>query len=279
MNPLYRIALIAAILHPFACGAYGQTGGTVSGTVQSSTNQPTYATMRLPRPTQGQVIRGVPYSAEQVSDQTQTLADGTHITQKTEVTKLFRDSEGRSRTERPMFRGMNPTLDDLMIVEIVDPVSGFGYILDPYNHVAHRFAPPEGVGGPARSDEIRAVPSATVKPLTPAPPRTDRPEVSTESLGSQIIEGVNAEGRRITRTLPVGMIGNDRPLVSVTESWSSPELRITILTKNSDPRRGESVTRMRNIDRSEPDPALFRMPADYQVVDENGECEIKIVRP
>lgn len=282
MKSLYRIVLIAATLHLLTCGAYGQAGGTgsVSVSVQSSTNQPTYATLRLPRPTQGQVIRGMPYSAEQVFDQTQTLADGTHITQKTEVTKLFRDSEGRSRTERPMFRGMNAALDDLTIVEIIDPVTGFGYILDPYNYVAHRFAPREGVGGPARySDEVRVVPSATVHPLTPAPSRTDRPEVSTESLGSQIVEGVNAEGRRITRTLPVGMIGNDRPLVSVTESWFSPEMRITILSKSSDPRRGESVTRLRNIDRSEPDPALFRMPPDYQVVDENGDCKIKIVRP
>jgi hypothetical protein len=63
------------------------------------------------------------------------------------------------------------------------------------------------------------------------------------------------------------------------ESWFSPELRITVLTKNSDPRMGESVTQLRNIERSEPDPALFRVPPDYQVVDDSGEAEIKIVRP
>lgn len=113
----------------------------------------------------------------------------------------------------------------------------------------------------------------------PCAPQTDRPEVSTESLGSQVIEGVNVEGRKITRTLPAGMMGNDRPLVSVTESWFSPELRITVLTKHSDPRIGESVMQLRNIDRAEPDSSLFRAPPDYQVVDENGECEIKIVRP
>ena len=288
MNPLYRIVLIGATLHLLTCGAYGQAGtGTLSVSVQSAPNQPAYATARLPRPTQGQVIRGMPYSAEQVSDQTQTLADGTHITQKTQVTKLFRDSEGRSRTERSLFRGMNGTFDGLTIVEIVDPVSGFAYIFDAYNHVAHRFAP-EGGGGQARDAEqtragsgptVRVVPSPTVHVITPAQSQTDRPEVSTESLGSQVIEGVNVEGRKITRTLPVGLMGNDRPLVSVTESWFSPELRITVLTKHSDPRMGESVTQLRNIDRSEPDSSLFRVPPDYQVVDENGEAEIKIVRP
>ena len=274
MNPLYRIALIAATLYPFTCGAYGQ----VSVSVQSASGQPLTMTARLPRPTRGQVVTGMPYSAEEVSDHTQTLADGTHITQKPLVTKVFRDSQGRSRTERHLFRGANG--DDLTIVEIVDPVSGFGYILDPYNHVAHRFAPPEGGGGQARyGEQIRVVPAPTVHVLTPAPRQTDRPEVSTESLGSQIIEGVNAQGEKTTRTFPIGMMGNDRPLVSVMESWFSPDLRITVLTKNSDPRMGESVMQLRNLDRSEPDPGLFRVPADYQVVDDNGEAEIKIVRP
>lgn len=179
---------------------------------------------------------------------------------------------------------MNGAFDDLIIVEIVDPVGRFRYILDPYNHVAHRFAPPEGAKGSAQYvDGTRAVPQgANATPTlraTPAPPQTDRPGVSTESLGSQVIEGVNAEGQKTTTTLPIGMMGNDRPLVRVMESWFSPELRITVLTKNSDPRMGESVTQLRNIDRSEPDPALFRVPADYQIVDDNGEAEIKIVRP
>ena len=286
MNPLYRIALIAATLHLLTCGAYGQAGpGTVSVSVQPASNQPASARARFTVPHHGAVVTGAPYSAEQVFDQTQTLADGTHITQKTLVNKVFRDSEGRTRKERPIFRGMNGTFEDLVIVEIVDPVSGFRYILDPYNHVAHRFAPPEGAKGPARYvDEIRAVPQGakptpTLHAASPAPPQTDRPEISTESLGSQIIEGVNAEGQKTTRTVPIGMMGNDRPLVSVMESWFSPELRITVLTRNSDPRMGESVTQLRNIERSEPDPALFRVPPDYQVVDDNGEAEIKIVRP
>ena len=283
MNPLYRIALIAATLHLLTCGANGQAGtgagtGTVSVSVQSAGNQRATVMMRMPAPPHGPVVSGAPYSAEEVFDHTQTLADGTHITQKTRVSKVFRDSQGRSRRERHLFSGANG--DDLTIVEIADPVSGFGYILDPYNHVAHRFAPAEGGGGQARyAEHTPVVPAPTEHVVTSAPPPTDRPEVSTESLGSQIIEGVNAEGKKTTRTIPIGMMGNDRPLVNVTEFWFSPELRITVLTKNSDPRMGESVMQLRNIERSEPDPALFSVPPDYQVVDENGEAEIKIVRP
>jgi hypothetical protein len=75
-------------------------------------------------------------------------------------------------------------------------------------------------------------------------------------------------------------MGNDRPLVRVTESWISPDLKLPVLWKNSDPRMGESTMRLQNINRSEPDPALFGVPAGYQIVDENGErVEIRITRP
>jgi len=47
-----------------------------------------------------QAVVGHPYSADQVSEHVQTLADGTHITQAMQqTTKLYRDSAGRTRTE------------------------------------------------------------------------------------------------------------------------------------------------------------------------------------
>ena len=113
-----------------------------------------------------------------------------------------------------------------------------------------------------------------VKPPTAG---TKAPEVSAESLGSQVMEGVSAKGKKVTRSFPVGTMGNDRPLASITESWFSPDVRLYVLTKTSDPRTGESIMRLRNIERSEPDPALFRAPPDYQIVDdEHDHGEIKI---
>jgi len=38
------------------------------------------------------------------------------------------------------------------------------------------------------------------------------------------------------------------------------------MTRHSDPRTGETTYRLRNILRAEPDPSLFTVPADYQVV-------------
>ena len=94
---------------------------------------------------------------------------------------------------------------------------------------------------------------------------TSDAEVNQESLGTQSIEGVTAEGTRMTLTIPAGKIGNDRPIVTVNERWYSPELQTVVLTKNSDPRMGETTYRLTNINRSEPDPSLFQVPADYTV--------------
>jgi hypothetical protein len=98
---------------------------------------------------------------------------------------------------------------------------------------------------------------------------TSDAEANQESLGTQSIEGVMAEGTRMTLTIPAGKIGNDRPIVTVNERWYSPELQTVVLTKNSDPRMGETTYRLTNINRSEPDPSLFQVPADY-TVDEGG---------
>lgn len=293
MNARYRITLIAATLLLFTCGAYAQETsrektGVVSGTVQAANNPPQTMTLRFSAPFPDRAgMKGAPYSAEQVTDHTQTLADGTHITQKTRIIKLFRDSQGRGRTERPMFMGMGTNSEEVMIVEITDPVSGFRYVLDTYNHVAHRFAPPtEKANGVAsytqtgRADSAGTNPAPARQAAAPAPAQTNRPEQVTESLGTQVIEGVQVEGKKTTTTFPVGSMGNDRPLVRVMESWHSPELNIAVVWKTSDPRMGESTMRLQNIDRTEPDPALFRVPADYQVVDESGDqVEIKITRP
>jgi hypothetical protein len=79
-----------------------------------------------------------------------------------------------------------------------------------------------------------------------------------------------AEGRRTTTTYPVGFQGNDRPIVSINETWMSTDLRLMVLSKTSDPRQGENTTKLINISRIEPDPLLFMPPLDYSVVDETG---------
>jgi hypothetical protein len=82
-----------------------------------------------------------------------------------------------------------------------------------------------------------------------------------------VIEGVQAEGTRTTTTIPPGQIGNERPIEIVSERWYSPELDMTVMTRHYDPRTGETLYRLTDIRREEPDPSLFQVPSDYKLVE------------
>ena len=96
------------------------------------------------------------------------------------------------------------------------------------------------------------------------------PRTTSENLGTQLIEGVAAEGRRTTTTWAVGSVGNDREIVATNETWFSKQLGVAVLTKNSDPRSGDTTIKLTNISLAEPDPALFMPPADYEIKDMGG---------
>jgi len=91
-------------------------------------------------------------------------------------------------------------------------------------------------------------------------------DTKTEDLGEQSIEGVSAKGTRTITTIPAGAIGNERPIETIYEKWYSDELQMVVFSKSSDPRFGEQTYRLTNINRSEPDPALFQPPPGYKKV-------------
>ena len=93
----------------------------------------------------------------------------------------------------------------------------------------------------------------------------ERNAVKKESLGTQMIEGVAAEGTRTTLTIPAGAMGNERPIEVVTESWYSNQLHTTVMSKTTDPRAGETVYSLKNIRLAEPAQDLFAIPSDYIV--------------
>ncbi len=103
-------------------------------------------------------------------------------------------------------------------------------------------------------------PGSQSGPGPPVPRTPADPNVKIESLGKQTIEGVVADGTRTTMTIPAGEIGNEQPLQVVTETWYSSELQAVVLSKRTDPRSGEHVTRMTNITRAEPSRSLFEVP-------------------
>jgi hypothetical protein len=66
---------------------------------------------------------------------------------------------------------------------------------------------------------------------------------------------------RDTRTIPAGAIGNEKPIAITSETWTSPDLQMVVLSKRNDPRFGETVYKLTEITRGEPDPSLFQIPS------------------
>ena len=267
--------------------AYGQ--GSV--TAVSASGGPEGATVRFGgAPPFGIPARtGAPYSAVEVTESVQTLGDGSTIRRKMPEVKMWRDSAGRMRTERPVLFGPMGQAqgDSPMMIEILDPVGRAKYVLDPYKKVAHKQELAEWKGGAvsARGASGTAVApggivvSGGIVGATTAAGQPPRPEVKTEQLGSQLIEGVMAEGTRQTMTWPVGSQGNDRPLVVVNESWMSRELGMPVSTRTSDPRSGEHTRKLTQVSQSEPDAGLFQPPPGWTVIEEKGDFSIQYPRP
>ena len=201
---------------------------------------------------EGRVVKGAPYSATALTESIQSLADGTRIARKTEAI-VARDSEGRTRREQKleMVGPFGPAGEAPTRIFINDVVAKVSYELDPRSQTARRMRPPPPGGGPPPMGGPRPSPS----------------EVTNEAIGKKTIDGIEVEGKKSTITIPAGAIGNDRPIVIVSERWESPELQTVIMSKHSDPRFGEIVFRLTGINRAEPARSLFEVPADYRQVE------------
>ena len=239
-------------------------------------------------------IKGAPFSAQVVSENTQTLANGVHISSKS-AGMLYRDSDGRTRSEEP--RDGDPEM-----VLINDPIAGVSYRLHMFNHTAvkvkydslegnrkveelkaeieHRHSEmehkrmTEGEVVDARSRQLHSgVANKVELAITERQLTEDRElgrERKVESLGTQTVEGVQAVGTRVTFTFAAGTEGNDQSFDIVHEKWYSADLQMVVMTRHSDPRSGDHVYRLTNINRSEPARSLFEAPSDFALKEEKA---------
>src|SRR5262249_44438135 len=110
---------------------------------QAELKVPTDGTFKIlgPKFALGKVVKGAPYSATAVTEHVQTLSDGNQIIRKNE-SKLYRDSEGRTRIEQTLETIGKWTVggeaQQFIFIFITDPVAGFSYSLDPHTHTAHK---------------------------------------------------------------------------------------------------------------------------------------------
>jgi hypothetical protein len=226
------------------------------------------------------VVTGQPYSAQSTTETTQVLSDGNRIDRK-ETAQVYRDNMGRMRRDLAV-NAIGPwssTGGPQQMVSIFDPVAGVDYMLNVQEKKAYKMAsPPRPPAGPGAEVGARVFvagggmpgPGPTVAFMEKDAGAGNRTETP---LGTQEIAGVQAQGTRTTETIPAGKIGNEKPIVITDERWYSPDLQVDVLVKHSDPRMGDVVYQLTNINREEPDASLFQVPADYTVV--NGPMVFK----
>lgn len=236
------------------------------------------------RTIQGDVIPGRPVSATEERHSLQVLADGTRIETKSS-NRYYRDDQGRTRIER----------EDGTIL-ISDPLLGAGVEMKDGKVVsrstfsrssngAYSFSS-SNAGEPttnkaeaelkmkANMDALKAMAvenagaafgdSQVIKVKRKAEAAANKAEhndTHEEDLGTQAVNGISAQGTRSVTTIPLGMIGNDRPIEIVSERWVSSDLEMTIKSTNKDPRFGETTYELTNILTGAPDPTLFQIPA------------------
>ena len=224
----------------------------------------------------GRVVKNAPYSADVVTETTQTLGDGNHIRQSSTV-KVYRDSQGRTRREQSLnaLGGLAANANLPQVVFINDPVVGVNYALNPQDRTATKsawFRPGRGGQMQGSNQPMARLRQQSADGSAAIAGRRGRGgpgagALAPQSLGRQTVEGVPADGTRATMTIAAGQWGNEQPIQIVTERWYSPDLQMFVLSKRTDPRMGETVSKLANISRSEPPSSLFEPPADYKVAE------------
>lgn len=181
---------------------------------------------------------------------------------------VARDSQGRVRTEGITGEFKHDTGPEAgtnaeqHMIRICDPVAQTLTRIDTLNATASIV-----------HSRPSAPPSSTIPHKTfcsvHLPRNHNNSVMAVEDLGTQTIEGVEARGVRMKRApLAAADPGASSFGETVTERWCSDELSAIVLTVTENTKTGmKSTVAMKNIERTEPDPALFQIPQDYAVTE------------
>jgi hypothetical protein len=203
-----------------------------------------------------------PYTAEYKVTREQVLADGTTITRdSTEVKAL--DSQGRRMTATTTTTADRPPITHFMLYDPVARTQTFWYSPGKVARVLQL---------PAAGQHCQTITRDDV-PVASGPKSTS----TSETLGTESIQSIEARGRRYTTTIPAGAMGNDAPLVSTSERWTALAAGLNGLTVRdiiNDPRQGKTTRELTNLTQGDPDPTTFQPPEGYELVtQESSGCQ------
>jgi len=240
-----RLAGVCALVMPAASAAHAQCG----------INTRSYG--------QAAIVQGNPFQAEiEVTRSNRPLIPESSMHPRLET--VARDGEGRVRLEHVTGRFKHDTGSEAgteaeeRFIDICDTTAETLTRIDTLNATAKILhARPSA---PSRFSSTRTFCSMQV-------PFGHNPNVAKENLGDQIIEGVSTHGVRVTIKSLLG--GSDASAgETIQEIWCSDELEAVVLRTTENTTSGfKTAIAMRKIERVEPDPALFQIPADYAVTE------------
>jgi hypothetical protein len=218
--------------------------------------------------TQG-IVRGQPFSAIRYVRKVKILPDGKQKFLRNDryPAQMARDSEGRIRIESiqpqsecdrpeqlepPPCPAWSVLLFDLTARRITSWLDG---AIAAHGSVIFRLS----------DQQLEDAENATnILPVYAPVSNWDGATFTTKHLGDKVIEGIRATGIRITKEIPAGRLGNNEPIVTIREVWTSASMKLILQVIDGDPRGEETISGFEHVSLT-PNPALFQSPDGYQI--------------
>ncbi|WP_263353606.1 hypothetical protein [Acidicapsa acidisoli] len=180
-------------------------------------------------------------------------SDGALVNLRT-IREIGRDSQGRIHNESRMLVSVSDNvIPAIQSIHLYDPVSRTTAYLDPANKTFSTAI----VNHPPSTEPPQLLASPTARSL----PQSQF--TREEDLGMREIAGVLAHGVRETQEIPAEASGMGKEIPVTDEFWYSDDLHMNLIVKHSDPRTGSVAMTVTQLNRNEPNPAFFAIPADY----------------
>jgi len=217
------------------------------------------------------VNKGMPYSGVRVVKNVFFFPDGGSKTE-TARTKEWRDNEGRHREDITPNADSDDVGDESLVTvcKIEDPIEHVRYTWKLGKHVksvvTETHYEMDGIQQEIWGDPVHEHKDETGKAravvIMPQQPSANGVSKTVETLGPEYLNGVYAEGSRSTRIIQphTGKNQTDHEITLVDELWMAPDLKMYIKMLHVDLSDYTEEVELKDIDRSNPDPSVFRPP-------------------
>lgn len=196
-------------------------------------------------------VPNAPFSGVVTVQRTIVHKDGS-VTQLKSTREVARDMRGRVHNELRTLVPMSSN-DTPLLLNI--------HLYDPQTRISTEINVPKRTFSTVTVNHPPSTEPPSIRFAAPdgnAPPNEFTKQ---EDLGIREIEGVPAHG--ILETQTVTDENDGKEVVITDEYWYSQDLRINLVIKHNDPRKGTTTLTVGQITRTEPAPTFFEIPEGY----------------